>query len=214
MPVTPKPSKRALALVEFMKNGKWVNTEDITGKLGYLHPNRALTDVRHAGYVLEFKSEYENGRRVGYWRLTSAKQVNPMRWRNTLTRSEQIQVFERDNYTCSLCRKQFLNGESAHLRADHKGPVSKMGDVAEDDPNWMDKFQTLCHWCNYEKREICKKCTRTTCIGCELYDPKELFGVMLKLDRETFERLQKISEKTKSNPGDSAKKIIQDELDN
>jgi hypothetical protein len=117
-------------------------------------------------------------------------------------------VFKRDNYTCLLCRTQFLKEESKHLRADYKGPVSKMGDAKESDPDWMEKFQTVCQWCNYEKRETCKVCQRQSCLGCELYDPKGLHGLMLKFDSNTLSALADLSRARNQSPNELVKNII------
>lgn len=75
-----------------------------------------------------------------------------------------------------------------------------------NDQNWLDKFQCLCHWCNYEKGENCKVCTIESCLGCELYDPLAYSGLMLKLTPELVERLTSLANKS----GIPLKKLVND----
>jgi 5-methylcytosine-specific restriction endonuclease McrA len=55
----------------------------------------------------------------------------------------RIKIFERDNFTCKICSKQFITGFKSNLIADHITPISIGGD------NWdMNNLQTLCIDCN------------------------------------------------------------------
>lgn len=179
-----------------MSNGRWYNSEELTRKTAYIHPNRALTDMREQGYDIEYEGRYENGRIVGYWRLKSTSPIREPKRRRMLSKKESDLVFKKYGYRCALCRTQF---PANLLRADHKLPISRGGDqIVADDPNWLDKFQCLCHWCNYEKREICKVCEIESCIGCELYDPLKYSGLMLKLTPQTVEKLTKLADNLKT----------------
>lgn len=187
-----KPSKRAQVCVKLMSNGKWYSAERIRTETGYRHPNRAMTDVRQAGYEVQSRFvKTKNGKRVVEWRLGSTMPTKPLKKRISLTKSEMETIFKRDDFTCALCKNKY---DSDFLRVDHKEPISRTprgNEFSKDDPNWTNHFQTLCLICNYEKREICKKCERDSCGDCELYDPIENVGILIKLNKKMLSRLTK-----------------------
>lgn len=204
-----KESKRARVCVKLMSNGEWYSAQRIMELTGYRHPNRAMTDVRQCGYEVESRFvRTKNGKRVVEWRLVSKVPVGPLKKRVSLTKSEMETIFKRDNYTCALCKNKY---ESDFLRVDHKEPISRSprgNEFSKEEPNWMERFQTLCLICNYEKREICKKCQRDTCVGCELYEPEKYGGIMLRLDKAVLSHLIDVAEQRSLSPQELIRQIL------
>ena len=143
-----KESKRAKVLKELMKDGKWYSADDIREITGYKHPNRAITDLRQFGYIVEQRYVIRDGKRVAEWKLLSVTPVKEAKHRFTLSKSDARKIFQRDNYTCVLCKEKY---DEKFLRVDHKIPISRVGNHLDikKDKNWMDKFQTMCIVCNY-----------------------------------------------------------------
>lgn len=192
-------TRRCREVVKALSDFRWHTTVELSNKLGYVHINRALTDVRQAGYELEEKTTKVKGKRVACYKLKSRTPAKVlMRERVGLSKDDVRRIFERDNYSCVFCNEIFPENK---LRADHKLPITRRGNhfVKDKEGKWMDNFQTLCIICNYRKREICKKCEMPECEGCELYDPKKYGGVYLKLGAELLNSLRKDAEKSQKS---------------
>lgn len=191
-------TKRCRRVVKALSDFEWHTTVELSEKLGYIHINRALTDVRQAGYELEEKTAKANGKTVACYKLKSLTPSKITKQRITLSKEDSSKIFERDKYTCVFCNEIFPTNK---LRADHKLPITRRGNhfVKDKEGKWMDKFQTVCDICNYRKREICKKCEMLECEGCELYDPKKYGGMYLKLGAELLNSLKKDAEKSQKS---------------
>lgn len=202
-------TKRCRRVVGALSDFKWHTTVELSKKLGYVHINRALTDVRQAGYALEEKTTKVNGKNVACYKLKSLTPTETARKRITLSKDDSNKIFERDKYTCVFCNETFPTNK---LRADHKLPITRIGNhfVKDKEGKWMDNFQTVCDICNYRKREVCKKCDIPTCEGCEMYDPKKYGLVHVKLGAELLNSLKKKSKKSKK----PLQEFIREKLEN
>ena len=60
-------SLRAERCIELMNDAEWYSGQQITDLLGYVHPNRAMTDVRQAGYIVEARWRQGAGWPSGGW---------------------------------------------------------------------------------------------------------------------------------------------------
>lgn len=212
-PKRRKESKRAKVCVKLMSDGEWYSAQRITELTGYRHPNRAMTDVRQSGYEVQSRFvQTSDGKRVVEWKLASPVPTKPLKKRIALTKTEMETIFKRDNYTCALCKNKY---DSDFLRVDHKEPISRSrrgNDFSKTDPDWMDRFQTLCLICNYEKREICKNCQRDSCVSCELYDPQKYQGILIKLDKDLLSRIISVAEQKSLSPQELIKQILMNDI--
>jgi len=202
-------TKRTRVCVKLMSDGRWYSAQRITELTGYRHPNRAITDVRQHGYEVESRIvRTADGKNIVEWRLVSKTPIGQLKRRASLSKSETDAIFRRDNYTCALCRTKY---DADFLRVDHREPVSRSlrgNAFSKDEPNWMRRFQTLCQICNYEKREICKKCTRDACLGCELYEPEKYGGLMLRLESEALGRFAKKAQESSVSLQELMRRIL------
>lgn len=201
-------TKRCREVVKALSDFKWHTTVELANKLGYVHINRALTDVRQAGYELEEKTTIVNGKRVACYKLKSSIPSKILvRKRITLSKDDTKKIFERDHHTCVFCNETF---PESRLRADHKSPITRQGNHFVKDVNnkWMDYFQTVCIICNYRKREICKRCETSNCEGCELYDPRKYGGVYIKLGAELLKSVREKSENSKMSLQDYIRECL------
>lgn len=185
--------KRAEVLVNLFTDGKWRSYKEINEATGYDHSNRAMTAVRQAGYIVE-TARFHNPE-TGKKNLVKVRILGKIPGKSPIVRtsisaSDKTKLFVKDKYMCNLCKVTFLEKD---LRPDHRKSFIKHGEtVFKTDPNWMDKLQTLCHWCNYEKREICSKCTRPDCDQCPLAHPEDMNMLPVKLTKEEAKSLEKV----------------------
>lgn len=141
-------SRRARQCVELMSDGRWYTGQQITELLGYVHPNRAMTDVRHAGYIVETRWRQAEGRKVAEWRLLGHQSTGCRTERTPVGAHDALGLFQRDGFRCALCMRSYA---AADLRVDHRVPIHKRTqDFSKEESGWLDELQALCQWCNYK----------------------------------------------------------------
>jgi hypothetical protein len=109
------------------------------------------------------KDIYGGNRQEFYTLLKRKQDLSQQTNRVNIPSNWRISIFERDEFTCLYCGRQYsrndLNdktGMHKYLDPDHRIPVNVSPDKSND-TNFHDTIITLCKTCNQRKREVTKK---------------------------------------------------------
>lgn len=182
--------KRAIHAFSILNDLEWHTRTEIEGiqedgTRTYGDPSRTVTVLEECGFTLERGYTIENGQRMQQYKLLSLEQdIENIKRRTTITKKMKLQIFERDQYRCAICQNVF---EESQLEPDHKTPVQIQDDqIDTNNPNWMDKLQTMCKICNGRKREVCKKCETLDCDNCPWCHPDKLLTSFVRISSESY----------------------------
>jgi len=138
----------------------WVKSSELLALTNQKYFDRRLRELRDSG-GLDLESKQINGEH--HWRINSNKIANIIN-RTYLSQTQKKALFNKSNYTCSICGKVSEAGVRG-LQADHKIPLSRGGSEAPS--NW----QPMCNECNVAKRRVCQDCT-LNCENCSWAYPE------------------------------------------
>jgi hypothetical protein len=127
----------------------------------YGDPSKTADALRNEGWSrlgvtpgLRVFREVVSGARQQMYQLTTIMQnLDQQVMRTNIPRRWRRELYESQDYTCRICSLKYAEEE---LAPDHRIPVISQADELTD-KNFKTKLMTLCHFCNQQKREICKK---------------------------------------------------------
>jgi hypothetical protein len=147
--------KRAKLVIKLLLEKGTVTTDDLE-KAGYIHPPRAIRDVRENGIPLEtFRVKGENGKLIAAYKFGDPSKIdmNKLGGRKTFSKSFKAELYDLQGGRCAICNEEY---DPIYLQIDHRIPYEFMADT---DVLATANFMLLCATCNRKK-------DRATAIGC------------------------------------------------
>lgn len=150
--------KRALAVIRHIEKYGLVTTEDLE-KMGYIHPPRAVRDVRENGIPIKMvRVKRKDGKSIAAYSFGDSSEIQDFKLggRQVFSKEFKTQLFEKQEGRCAICDEKY---DSIFLQIDHRVPYEYMGDGHEQfDPS---DFMLLCATCNRKKDRATELCART-----------------------------------------------------
>ncbi|MFG2501450.1 hypothetical protein ACGFSB_24965 [Streptomyces sp. NPDC048441] len=177
----PMSSRAARARDHLLEYGS-LTTEQLS-EMGYVHPPRAIGDLKDAGATIEGDSvKGSTGRTIRRYTLIEQMSMGkagrvgiPKRFRDALN--------AEFNFRCGICHGQF---EARELQADHRVPFIVAGDKSDLK---IKDFMPLCASDNRSKSWSCENCQNlasrdeSVCESCFWAHPENYTHVATKQER-------------------------------
>lgn len=185
-------------IMELLKNQEWVSSKELLKKTNQKYFDRRIRELRdEQGY--DIINEIRNGET--HYKLNSNK-LNPIKERTYLSKKDRNKLLDQATECCPLCMNKF--SKTRKISYDHRVPLIKGGQGS------IENFQIICHECNNQKRSQCRHC-ELDCNKCFLAFPEKYPpAILLQLDNDLYEKLQKVYSDIKIRPIDYIIKIIDD----
>lgn len=159
-------SKRARAVIDFILKHGIVTTEDLE-KMGYVHPPRAVRDVRENGIPIETtRVKGVNGKSIAAYKFGDATKIQEFKLggRSIFSKEFKAALLLRQDGRCAICNERY---DEKFLQIDHRIPYEYSGDTQKLD---LDDFMLLCAECNRKKDRVTETGCKNTCFKSG--DPK------------------------------------------
>lgn len=150
--------KRALAVIRHIEEHGVVTTDDLE-KMGYIHPPRAVRDVRENGVPIKMiRIKGKNGKSIAAYSFGDPSEIQDFKLggRQVFSKEFKKQLFDKQGGHCAICDEKY---DSIFLQIDHRVPYEFMGD-GKDKFN-LDDFMLLCATCNRKKDKATEMCAKT-----------------------------------------------------
>jgi hypothetical protein len=160
-------SKRARAVIDFILKHGVVTTEDLE-KMGYVHPPRAVRDVRENGIPIDtIRVKGANGKSIAAYRFGDPKMIQAFKLggRSVFSKEFKAKLLKLQDGKCAICNEQY---DEKFLQIDHRIPYEFSGDG--DKELKLDDFMLLCAECNRKKDRATETGCKNTCFKSG--DPK------------------------------------------
>ena len=177
--------KRSRVVVDHILEHGFVTTDELEQIYGYMHPPRAVRDVREQGIPIDtYRVKSSDGRTIAAYRFGEPAEVREKqhRGRATLPRKFRTELFELQEGRCAICNGHFVARE---LQIDHKVPYEVVGD-SDFEENDTSPYMLLCGSCNRAKSWSCENCPNwqekeaAICEMCYWAEPVSYTHVALK----------------------------------
>ena len=159
-------SKRARAVIDFILKHGIVTTEDLE-KMGYVHPPRAVRDVRENGIPIETtRVKGVNGKSIAAYKFGDLTKIQEFKLggRSVFPTEFKVNVMKRQDGRCTICHERY---DEKFMQIDHRIPYEFSGDNAKLE---LDDFMLLCAECNRKKDRATETGCKNTCFKSG--DPK------------------------------------------
>jgi hypothetical protein len=223
--------KRAKAVINFIIKKGMVTTEDLE-KMGYIHPPRAVRDVRENGIPIEtIRVKGSNGKSIAAYKFGDYNKIQEFKLggRSVFSKEFKQKLREKQNGRCAICNERY---DEKFLQIDHRIPYEFM--LKTDDPHTVENFMLLCAACNRIKARATETGCKETCFksgdlniikSCFWASPEKYDHVcMVKLgrvdlvwkgeDMTQLQRLREIAENKKIPVSDLIKELVNKSLSN
>jgi len=220
--------KRARAVIDFIIKHGIITTEDLE-KMGYLHPPRAVRDVRENGIPIETtRVKGSNGKSIAAYKFGDPTKIEAFKLggRSTFSKEFKSALLKIQGGKCAICNEIY---DKKYLQIDHRVPYQFSGDTIELNTK---EFMLLCAECNRKKdraTEIgCSKtCFKTNDIkvikSCFWASPENYSHICMEpirrmelawtgKDVKDYDELAKLAKSKKVAPQDIIKQQLKDSL--
>ena len=174
--------KKLLLTTLFNNNGhfptNWTGSSTLLELTNQKYFDRRLRELRDENgcdiETLHIDGEHQ-------YRLKSAT-ILTGNTRGYLSAKQKEELFQRSNFTCSVCGRQAKAGVRG-IQADHKIPLKRGGSNSTE--NW----QAICNECNVAKRRVCEGC-KDDCASCGWAFPTNKgLPITIYVTQDEFDRL-------------------------
>ena len=177
--------RRSRIVVDHILEHGFITTDELEQIYGYMHPPRAVRDVREQGIPIEtYRIKSSDGRNIAAYRFGNPSEVREGQSGRRITFSRKFKqvLFDQQDGKCAICNGQFSTRE---FQIDHRIPYEIAGDgnYAEDDTS---AYILLCGSCNRAKSWSCEHCPNwqgrdlTVCEECYWAQPTSCTHVATK----------------------------------
>ena len=152
-------SKRARAVIDFILKHGTVTTKDLE-KMGYIHPPRAVRDVRENGIPIETtRIKDKNGKWIAAYQFGDPEKIQEFKLGGRTVFSKEFKsiLTKKQSARCAICSECY---DDKFLQIDHRIPFEFMGDEDHLNP---DNFMLLCAECNRKKDRATETGCKNTC---------------------------------------------------
>lgn len=215
-------------MIDFIIKHGVITTGDLE-KLGYLHPPRAVRDVRENGIPIEtIRVKGNNGKSIAAYKFGDSNKIEAFKLggRSTFSKEFKSKLLTAQHKRCAICNEEY---DEKYLQIDHRIPYQFSGDKIKLDEK---DFMLLCAECNRKKDRAtetgCSKtCFKTNDIkiigSCFWASPENYTHICMEPIRrmelswtgenvKDFDALVKISHKQKTTPQEIIKQLLKDFL--
>lgn len=150
--------KRALAVIRHIEKHGIVTTDDLE-KMGYIHPPRAVRDVRENGIPIKMvRIKGKDGKSIAAYSFGDPAEIQDFKLggRQVFSKEFKKKLFDKQEGKCAICAEEY---EAIYLQIDHRIPYEFMGDGKEEFV--VDDFMLLCATCNRKKDKATETCAQT-----------------------------------------------------
>src|SRR3989338_1954153 len=159
-------SKRARAVIDFILKHGVVTTDDLE-KMGYIHPPRAVRDVRENGIPIEtIRVKGVDGKSIAAYKFGDSSKIQEFKLggRSIFSKEFKATLMKKQVGRCAICNERY---DDKFLQIDHRIPYEFMGDNRALKPN---DFMLLCAECNRKKDRATETGCKNSCFKSG--DPK------------------------------------------
>lgn len=152
-------SKRARAVIDFILKHGVVTTDDLE-KMGYIHPPRAVRDVRENGIPIEtIRVKGVDGKSIAAYKFGDSSKIQEFKLggRSVFSKEFKAALMKKQDGKCAICNEQY---DDKFLQIDHRVPYEFKGDNGKLDPA---DFMLLCAECNRKKDRATETGCKNTC---------------------------------------------------
>lgn len=152
-------SKRARAVIDFILKHGVVTTEDLE-KMGYVHPPRAVRDVRENGIPIEtIRIKGINGKSIAAYKFGDLTKIQDFKLggRSVFSKEFKAALMKRQDGKCAICNERY---DEKFMQIDHRIPYEFSGDNTKLE---LDDFMLLCAECNRKKDRATETGCKNTC---------------------------------------------------
>lgn len=220
--------KRARAVIDFIIKHGIITTEDLE-KMGYVHPPRAVRDVRENGIPIETtRVRGNNGKSIAAYKFGDSAKIEAFKLggRSTFSKEFKSDLLKIQDGRCAICNEKY---DEKYLQIDHRVPYQFSGDKITLDP---EDFMLLCAECNRKKDRATETGCSKTCFqtkdikvirSCFWASPENYTHICMEPIRRMelawtgkavsdYDLLTKLARKQKTTPQDIVKKQLKDSL--
>ena len=119
-------SKRARAVIDFILKHGVVTTEDLE-KMGYVHPPRAVRDVRENGIPIEtIRIKGINGKSIAAYKFGDLTKIQDFKLggRSVFWKEFKADLMKRQDGRCAICNERY---DEKFMQIDHRIPYEFSG---------------------------------------------------------------------------------------
>ncbi len=172
--------KRALAVINHIEKYGVVTTEDLE-KMGYIHPPRAVRDVRENGVPIKtVRIKRKDGKSIAAYTFGDPAEIQNFKLggRQIFSKEFKKKLFDKQEGRCAICSEKY---DPIFLQIDHRVPYEFMGD-GKSEFN-LDDFMLLCATCNRKKDRATEICAKTCFMPKILRLSEVVSGLLQKTTR-------------------------------
>ena len=146
---------RAKRVLDFLTEHGSITTEDIE-ELGYMHPPRAIRDVREEGIPLDTKFISKDGKRMAQYTFGDISKIenNKLGGRQVFSKKFKAELISLYGSKCNLTMETY---QPKYLQIDHRIPYEVAGEMSGDERT-LDKFMLLSGAAQRQKSWECEHC--------------------------------------------------------
>jgi hypothetical protein len=221
--------KRSRIVVEHILEHGFITTEDLEIKYGYIHPPRAVRDVREQGIPLEsFTVKNAEGRSIAAYRFGDPSQVRhgKLGGRRVISKAFKRSLVQEVGARCSICLQDY---EVRYLQIDHRIPYEVIGDATAGTA--IGDYMLVCGSCNRAKSWSCEHCANWLelknpefCKTCYWASPESYQHIALRPIRrldlvwteeeiEFYERLRRLAQAKRSTMPEYVKAALREHIE-
>jgi len=148
-------AKRPRTVIDHILKHGFITTEELKEIYGYIHPPRAVRDVREQGIPLEtYRVTGSDGRKIAAYRFGDVQKGRFRKLSGRTGFSKKIKEFLIEKYGCK-CFIYLEEMPQRELQIDHRVPFEVGGEVIGHDP---EDFMLLSGSANRAKSWSCEHC--------------------------------------------------------
>lgn len=179
-------AKRARTVIDHILKHGQISTDDLKNTYGYIHPPRAIQDVRDNGIpILKFSVRDADGKTIAAYRFGNPAELRTISHtgRSAPSKALKTNLISIFGARCNLYQKEFAVSQ---LQIDHRIPFEIGGNPAESPDDPARNFMLLCSSANRAKSWSCEHCPNwvvkniETCKKCYWAYPESYSHVAMR----------------------------------
>jgi len=152
--------KRAKAVIGLILKHGQVTTEELE-RIGYIHPPRAVRDVREHGIPIEtIRVKGKNGKSIAAYKFGNPAEIQDFKLggRTTFPKDFKLKLYKKQGKKCAICNEEY---DERFFQIDHRIPYELFGD--RGGALRLRDFMLLCATCNRKKDRATETGCKRTC---------------------------------------------------
>ncbi|WP_103734184.1 HNH endonuclease [Pseudomonas sp. GZJR-8] len=182
--------KRPKTVIDHIIKYGFITTDDLKDTYGYIHPPRAIRDVREQGIPVEtYRVAGKDGRSIAAYRFGDPEKVegHKLGGRKTFSKAFKADLVDYYGERCMISSERY---DERYLQIDHRIPYEVSGDLIGSEGD-VSKFMLLSGTAQRKKSWSCEHCQNLTdfrdysvCASCYWASPEKYTHVAMKQERQ------------------------------